>query len=779
MPEDSTTIGDAPVAAEATPVAEVGEEADTEADEEVVEEDEDDEYDMLGGAEFASGARARPLSKDEARAAMLSARASGSATATAAGDGAAEGDPRGELVLDQLTMEETDEAVPRFAFSGQFIEPSDAPEPQPGRPPVEVELEWIHGYRGWDCRNNVHYVLDGAAVAYPAAAVVVLNNGGSQSFFDLHDDDVLSMAVHPDGRTIASGQIGRMAKVLVWNAETKECSITLEGVAERAARHLAFSGDGKVLAVAGEDNNHTVALYHWEDSSRPFAVAQAGTDPTNAIALNHDGSALLTVGKNKAMLHSGSGGAFSGSSRHKGPAAPCMKAKKVLMNGKGKLQVFWSAAFLADGGALIGTHSGRVYEVRGRAVAKAHRAHSGPVTSISVQTSADGGEVISTASKDGTVHVFRGGRISKPSATITNASEDAGSLACMRACSVSPDGAHVAYGTRGGAVRIADIAGDAEGDAVTLVRSHHTHELWGLALSPDNDTIVTTGDDKSVRLWSISGHAQIASANIGIMARAAAVSHDGSLVAVGCGGRVGILRTGTHGKDDGTVVILSMPDLTEVARVKPSRQWISDVKFSPDDKTLAVASHDNKLYLLDVDGGYTVRGAGSKSPSFLTRVDWSASGEVCRVTTGAHEVLFYDGASGAHIPGGAASCKDEVWDTVTCSLNWHTQGVWPSYADGTDINGVAVDTAQSIIASGDDFGRVRLFRFPCIEHDLWESIDLRGHSSHVTNVAFSAPESDGGVIRLLSAGGNDKCLMQWRLTPIEDELAGRTDIGNL
>jgi WD40 repeat protein len=62
---------------------------------------------------------------------------------------------------------------------------------------------------------------------------------------------------------------------------------------------------------------------------------------------------------------------------------------------------------------------------------------------------------------------------------------------------------------------------------------------------------------------------------------------------------------------------------------------------------------------------------------------------------------------------------------------------------------------------------------------MWESIDLAGHSSHVTNVAFSAPDSDGGLVRLFSAGGNDKCLMQWRLTPVEDELAGRTDIGNL
>ena len=40
----------------------------------------------------------------------------------------------------------------------------------------ELELDAIYGYRGFDCRNNVMYLNDGADIVYHAAgACIVLN----------------------------------------------------------------------------------------------------------------------------------------------------------------------------------------------------------------------------------------------------------------------------------------------------------------------------------------------------------------------------------------------------------------------------------------------------------------------------------------------------------------------------------------------------------------------------------------------------------------------------
>ena len=95
-------------------------------------------------------------------------------------------------------------------------------------------------------------------------------------------------------------------------------------------------------------------------------------------------------------------------------------------------------------------------------------------------------------------------------------------------------------------------------------------------------------------------------------------------LAVGLGGSVG------RGKDkmDGWVYIYdgdtnkSGWEVLEPAfTMHHAKGWISDLKFSPDGQTLACASHDNMIYLLDTDGWrqYAVLSGHS---SYVSHVDW-------------------------------------------------------------------------------------------------------------------------------------------------------------
>ncbi len=52
---------------------------------------------------------------------------------------------------------------------------------------------------------------------------------------------------------------------------------------------------------------------------------------------------------------------------------------------------------------------------------------------------------------------------------------------------------------------------------------------------------------------------------------------------------------------------------------------------------------------------------------------------------------------------------------------------------------------------------MKLFRYPCVSKAAKPRTYV-GHASHVTNVAFSAEDRF-----VLSAGGNDKCIIQWRV----------------
>jgi microtubule-associated protein-like 6 len=67
-------------------------------------------------------------------------------------------------------------------------------------PMVDLQLEYVYGYRSKDCRNNVRY-LKSSNIVYNAAALGVVLDGSNniQRFFTSHDDDVLAVDLHPDG----------------------------------------------------------------------------------------------------------------------------------------------------------------------------------------------------------------------------------------------------------------------------------------------------------------------------------------------------------------------------------------------------------------------------------------------------------------------------------------------------------------------------------------------------------------------------------------------------
>lgn len=71
-------------------------------------------------------------------------------------------------------------------------------------------------YRGFDCRNNLFYTQTGEVVYHVAAVAVVYNRlQHSQRFYLGHDDDILSLAVHPLKDYVASAQVRPALGVLV------------------------------------------------------------------------------------------------------------------------------------------------------------------------------------------------------------------------------------------------------------------------------------------------------------------------------------------------------------------------------------------------------------------------------------------------------------------------------------------------------------------------------------------------------------------------------------
>ena len=87
-------------------------------------------------------------------------------------------------------------------------------------------------------------------------------------------------------------------------------------------------------------------------------------------------------------------------------------------------------------------------------------------------------------------------------------------------------------------------------------------------------------------------------------------------------------------------------------------------------------------------------------------------GKLLQVNTGDREVLYYEAPRGKQQLIGRDDAEDILWQTWTCVLGSSVQGVWPPYTDVTDINASSVSHDGHVIATGDDFGFVKLFKYP-------------------------------------------------------------------
>ena len=134
-------------------------------------------------------------------------------------------------------------------------------------------------------------------------------------------------------------------------------------------------------------------------------------------------------------------------------------------------------------------------------------------------------------------------------------------------------------------------------------------------------------------------------------ARACCYSPNGHLIAVGMGGDVG---RGKRPKD-GTVVIVQTQkqSLDVVKELKNASEWISDIKFSPNGELLAVASHDNKVYVYDCLANFALKCACSGASSYIKHIDFATDSSALQCSTGAYELLYFIATSGEILHDGA------------------------------------------------------------------------------------------------------------------------------
>uniref|UniRef100_A0AAQ4QA20 EMAP like 4 n=1 Tax=Gasterosteus aculeatus aculeatus TaxID=481459 RepID=A0AAQ4QA20_GASAC len=611
-------------------------------------------------------------------------------------------------------------------------------------PSERLKLEWVYGYRGRDCRANI-YLLPTGEIVYFVASVVVLFNyeERTQRHYLGHTDCVKCLAIHPDKIRIATGQIAGVDKdgravqphVRVWDSVSlSTLQVVGLGTFERGVGSLAFSkaDSGQHLSVIDDSNDHMLTVWDWQKKSK-IAEIKTTNEVVLAVEFHHtDPNTIVTCGKSHIFFWTWSGN---------------LLARKQGIFGKYEKPKFIQClAFLTNGDILTGD-SGGVLLVWSRSSAEtpSGKGPRGESFQISRQVKGHEGSVFCVCEMRSGTLLTGGGKDRKiilwdHELRADRDIEVPDQYGTIRAVSEGKGDEFLVGTSRNFILR------GTFNDGFQVEVQGHTDELWGLASHPSRGMFLTCAQDRLVLAWSSEDHSLQWSRTLEEHGHCADFHPSGAVVAIG-----------TH---SGKWYVLDAETTDLVAIHTDGNEQLSLLRFSVDGGLLAVGSHDNFIYLYTVSENgrkYSRYGKCTGHSSYITHLDWSPDNNFIMSNSGDYEILYWDVPNGCKLIRNRSECKDIDWATYTCVLGYHVFGVWPEGSDGTDINALIRSHNRKVIALADDFCKVHLFAYPCSTPKA-PSHKYNAHSSHVTNVSFLYNDS-----HLISTGGKDTSIMQWRL----------------
>lgn len=597
-------------------------------------------------------------------------------------------------------------------------------------PQVRLKLDWVHGYRGKDCRSNISYLPTGECVYFVASIIVLYNPEEKvQRHYLGHTDSVKCIAVHPNRLIIASGQSTTQNKpdkrpvVRVWNTVSLATLkvIWFNEDFDRPICCLAFSkqDQGATLAVVDESNEHTITLLDWQrDRNWRLAETNSGHEPVLAIDFHPiDKYILVAVGKGSVNFWDTRGMALT--------------KKAGLFDKYDKPKYVLSLTFNDLGDTITGDSNGNLMiwpRGSNRPKRVIHDAHHGGVFSV-------------LAMKDGSY--LTGGRDRRIVEWDEGFNHTGREAELPEHCGgvryiTYAKGSQVLVGT----LRNSILLGSLDKNFFHIVQGH-SEATSSLAIHPNQNQYLTGGFDDQILMFDSRTHEVLWSKCIMMPATAAAFSPNGFLLVIGS----------TLGK----WLVLDAVTQEILFTKCDGSGTINIIKISPNGEFFCLGSSDSQIYV------YQTTEAGNKFCRIGTcvghtgpikEIDWDIDGRYIQTQSLNFELLLWK----------ALNCRplddediidDLKWFTHNCTIGFSVIGIWSDSIDSSLINHCDKSNSDDLMVTVKDTGNINLFKWPpCYNQCLHQS--YYGNVEKFNFVKFSADDS-----RLIAVGSKNCVTTEW------------------
>jgi WD40 repeat protein/serine/threonine protein kinase len=467
-----------------------------------------------------------------------------------------------------------------------------------------------------------------------------------------HLDAVMSVAVSPDGRRIATASDDLTARI--WDAATGRELLTLNGHRDWI-RTVAFSPDGKRIVTASHDQTARV----WDAATgRELFTLKGHSDVVAAALFSPDGKRIVTGSWDKtAKVWDADTG-------------------QELLTLKGQAGRIWALAISPDG-RRIATASedpdDKTAIVWDAVTGRELLTLNGHTDGIDCLAFSPDNERIATASADKTAIVWDADS-GRELLTLK------GHTSFVLSVAFSPDGKRIATGSDDNSVKFWDAA---TGRELRTLKGHGGG-IISLTFYPDGRRLVTGSEDYTAKVWDAdsglsgdeTGRSLLTLKGHSKLVYCAVFSPDGHRIVTGSwdktvkvwdadSGRELLTIPGNSGEvygvafsPDGQRIVIGGQDATakvcdatsgkELVTLKGHGDLVSSVAFSPDGRRILTGSADNTAKVWDATSGRVLLTLSGHS-NVIDRVAWSPDGQRIVTCSDDQTAKVWDAASGREL----------------------------------------------------------------------------------------------------------------------------------
>ncbi|QLE56224.1 trypsin-like peptidase domain-containing protein [Nostoc sp. TCL26-01] len=284
-----------------------------------------------------------------------------------------------------------------------------------------------------------------------------------------HSNWVKSVAISPDGRTLASGSYDNTIKI--WNIATGEEIRTLNGHSYDVWS-VAISPDGRTLASGS--NDRTIKIWNIA-TGEEIRTLKGHSDWVWSVAISLDGRTLASGSRDETIKIWN------------------IATGQEIRTLKGVFSWVRSVAISPDGRTLASGSDDRTIKIWNIATGQEIRtlnSHSGSVYSVAISPD---GRTLASGSSDKTIKIWN-------IATGQEIRTLNGHSNWVNSVAFSPDGRTLASGSNDKTIKIWNVV---TGQEIRTLNGH-SDSVRSVAFSPDGRTLASGSSDATIKIWRLS-----------------------------------------------------------------------------------------------------------------------------------------------------------------------------------------------------------------------------------------------------------------------------------